>query len=295
MDAPQSCAKINKQLAFPDKIKSIPIVFSTCFWLSENYNKIKEKNFVTKGTCNLAETTLKTSIDLASPILDRFKDRVDQLDDLACYQLEKIENAFPIVKREPNQIIDEGRGLLASWTIRPAVDRIQNIKNLSEKNCNIVKNIYHSSSEYVNLVDVRLIINKFLDMTENLVKENLTDEYKKHKFHEKNDFCSISERARILSAILRGLLCDKISQNLNNCFELLRSFLLNFFKLAEFFKKMKKNAHNRLQNRLFATRDKIELYKQFIDLVKKQFTVQDGRSLEHINVNIIFLIFIFIR
>lgn len=288
MDASQSCLNSNSQLIFPDKIKSIPIVFSAYFWFSENYNKIKEKNFVTKSTCNLAESTLKTSFDLALPFLDKFKDRVDQLDVLACNQLEKIENAFPIVKKEPNHIYNQGKGLIARWTIQPAVNKIRNIKILSEKNCNIVKNFYHTSNEYKNFVDIKKLLNKFLDMTENLVQDCLTDEYKKQNFHEMNDFVSISERSRILSCILYSSVCDNLNQKFNYCCGLFGRFLLAIFKFSEIFRMFKKNTQNRMKNRINATRDKYELYKQYIDLLKNQFMVQDGRSLEHIDVNINF-------
>lgn len=288
MDASQSCLNGNKQLVFPDKIKSIPIVLSTCFWLSESYNKIKEKNFVTKQTCNLAESTLKTSIDLALPFLGKFKDRVDQLDVLACNQLEKIENAFPIVKKEPNHIYNKGKGLLASWTIQPAVSKIQNIKTLSQKKCKIVKNFYQTSNEYKNFVDIKIILSKFLDMTENLVKDCLTDEYKKQNFCQMNDFAMISERSKILSCILYRSVSDKLSQKLNYCCGLLGKLLLMVFKFAEIFKMFKINTKNQIKNRIHVTRDKYELYKQYIDLLKNQFVVQDGRSLEHINVNINF-------
>jgi len=45
---------------------------------------------------------------------------------------------------------------------------------------------------------------------------------------------------------------------------------------------------DKLNNRFFLTKEKIDLYKEYLDVLTKQFTVQDGRSLD--NVHVIFLV-----
>ncbi|CAF0864548.1 unnamed protein product [Brachionus calyciflorus] len=251
-----------QHLEFPNKIKSLPIVISTCYWLSENYQKIKEANFVTKQTCNLAESTLRNSLDLASPLLDKFKSKVDHLDNLACDQLDRIENAFPIVKSKPNEMLNQGKDLISNWTNFAPATTTTNDTNLMDK--------------------TKILLSKFLDLAESYVQIELSDEYKKLKLKE-TSFDSISERARILSVIMYSSLVDKALESFSYCFREIKKFILGFFNLIELYNSIKFNVFNKLKNKLCVTKDKIDLYKEYLDLIKKQFTVQDGRSLEHVN------------
>ena len=46
---------------------------------------------------------------------------------------------------------------------------------------------------------------------------------------------------------------------------------------------LKTSVSFRLQDKFHVTRDKIELYKEYLDVMSRQFIVQDGRSLEHVH------------
>ena len=62
------------------KFKSFPVIMASTNWLTESYTKLKETNFVTKCTCGIAESTLKNSMYLATPLVNKFKDQVTSLD-----------------------------------------------------------------------------------------------------------------------------------------------------------------------------------------------------------------------
>lgn len=274
--------KHNKELAIKNKFKSLPIVVSTCFWLSENYNKLKEKNYVTKCTCNLAESTIKNSIDLATPILDKFKDKVDVLDSLACNQLDKLEAAFPIIKSNPDTLVNQGKELINNWTIQPAVTKIYNIKNSTEKKCQNFEN------------QTKVLANKILDITEDIMDKNhLVSQKKVNSSNENNkslikedprSFTAIAQRTKLVGLILYESAKTKLAQNINYPIRMIKSYIYSILKWLDFYKTLKRNFFVRLQDKLYFTKDKIDMYKDYLDLLTKQFTVQDGRSLEHVNV-----------
>ncbi len=119
------------------KFQSFPVVNSTCGWLSDSYSKIKAANFVTKCTCQVAESTIKNSMYLASPIVSTFKTQVKCLDSLAFNQLERLENAFPIIKSDAGNIVSQSKELI-NKTVEPVSTSLENFKTTtrdSVKNC----------------------------------------------------------------------------------------------------------------------------------------------------------------
>lgn len=56
-------------------------------------------------------------------------------------------------------------------------------------------------------------------------------------------------------------------------------------KLTNIYSEARKRVTVQVQNKLSLTKDKIELYREYLDVLSKQFVVQDGRSLEHIHVS----------
>lgn len=120
-----------------NKFKSFPVVNSTCGWLSDSYSKIKATNFVTKCTCRVAESTLKNSMYLASPLVNTFKSQVDCLDSLAFNQLQRLESAFPIIKSDADKIVSQSKELI-NKTVEPVSNSLENLKSTtrdSVKNC----------------------------------------------------------------------------------------------------------------------------------------------------------------
>jgi len=63
----------------------------------------------------------------------------------------------------------------------------------------------------------------------------------------------------------------------------IKSYFYKLFKLFEYYDAMKENLVDNLVDKFHVTRDKIDLYKEYLDVLSKQFTVQDGRQLNQIN------------
>jgi hypothetical protein len=298
-----------------NKVKSLPVVESTCFWLSENYKRLKERNFVTKQTCTIAESTLKNSFDcLASiPLLNKFKPQVDMLDSLACNQLDKLEHAFPILKSDTDTLVNQGKELLNTWTVQPTKNKLNNIKSCTET-------IYQKSCEYSNLKEqTRLLANKILELTESLIEkqfildllkksdeENLVqvqneylkwylNQYKQnsitnnHETHHPishNTEMSLCERTKTLSLVFYFFMQEKLCRQLNDSISNIKSQFAQLSKLIEIYDVLKRSVSFRLQDQFHLTKDKLDIYKEYLDVLSKQFIVQDGRSLEHVHVSL---------
>lgn len=268
-----------QSLIFPNRFKSIPLIFSTCFWLSENYHKIKQTNSLTKKTCDLAETTLKNSFELATPLLSKFRNQVGFVDAVACNQLDKMLAAFTLISNDTNNIYSQTK---------------QFIYELKSQPCNQTRNLFGKMLDLSEkFIESNLIYNELLleaEASDNQATFNYNQEliktYKNQKDLFKND---LSHRTKILTLITYNSIQYKLLNQLNESFKLFREYLLNLFKIIETFKAMKEALALNVKDKFHVTKDKIDLYKEYLDVLSKQFTVQDGRSLDHIHVMLIFL------
>lgn len=261
----------NKGLIFASKFKSIPLIISTCFWLSENYCKLKQANFITKTTCDLAETTLKSSYSLATPILSKFINQVGFVDALASNQLDRLIASFTLLSNDTNSLFNHTKDFINFLKVQP-----------KDK--------------------TRSFINKMLDMSENFIESNLIYEelfkdnssedklsknnlellklFKNQKELSKND---LSHRTKVLTLVAYNSIQFKLLNQLNESFKLFKAYLLNLFKIIETFKSAKEALAESVKDKFHVTKDKIDVYKEYLDVLSKQFTVQDGRSLDHIH------------
>ena len=149
MDSLDEQKKATKGLIFASKFKSIPLIISTRFWLSENYCKLKKANILTKTTCNLAETTL----NLAVPMLSKFKNQACFVDALASNQLDQLIALFTLLINDTNNLLNQTKNVINHFKVEPK-KQIVKILYLNEKICHQM-NMYHDflvrTSKFVNL------------------------------------------------------------------------------------------------------------------------------------------------
>jgi hypothetical protein len=265
-----------QSLIFPNRFKSIPLIFSTCFWLSENYHKIKQTNSLTKKTCDLAETTLKSSFELATPFLLKFRNQVGFVDSVACNQLDKMIAAFALFSNDTNTIYTQTK---------------QFIYELKSQPCNQTRNLFGKMLDLSEkFIESNLIYNELLletDSSDNQATLNYNRELIKAYKNQKDSFKNnLSHRTKILTLITYNSIQYKLLNQLNDSFKLFREYLLNLFKIIETFKSIKEALAMNVKDKFHVTKDKIDLYKEYLDVLSKQFTVQDGRSLDHIHVSL---------
>ena len=160
---------------FTNRCKSFPVVNSTCSLLNGYYNRVKEANRLTKFTIGLAETTLKTSIGLANPVLEKFNGPIRVLDEMANRQLEKLETAFPILHQETDVVVSQGKALL-NKTAEPALNQLNNIEGKYENIKNYVMEKVSTIKEAKEQLKTKVILKKLLDASEYLVEKYLCED-----------------------------------------------------------------------------------------------------------------------
>jgi hypothetical protein len=111
-------------------------------------------------------------------------------------------------------------------------------------------------------------------------------QYKTQKEIKNNiEYISVKNRIKILLLILFQVLRIRINRYMDNnklIIYLFKKLNIQYLSLISFFKS---NIKDRLD-----LKDKLDLYKEYIDVLCKQFIVQDGRSLE--NVKVFFIYFL---
>lgn len=245
---------------FAHKFKSLPVVNSTCYWLTKSYNKIKEKNFVTKCTCGLAETTIKSSLYLATPIVNKFKDQVNVLDSIACYQLDKLETAFPIIKSEPEAIVNQSKELI-NKTVEPAVARYTNFKSNTEQKCKTVKDFYLHGASQLNLNNKNVLAYKLINLSQNFIENyfiydqishtpNMIKvekfiqvylDYKDQLAKKELNYENLIKHIKVLTYVLFYSLEAKLTKQSNESIKVIKSYFYKLFKLFEYYDAMKEN------------------------------------------------------
>ncbi len=270
------------------KIKSFPVVNSTCYWLTESYLKLKQANFVTKCTCGLAETTLKNSMYLATPLVNRFRDQVTSLDSLAFNQLEKLETAFPIIKSNADTIVSQSKELLMNKTVKPVRSRYKTLK-----------------TNTIGCLSSPVLVNRFLDLTQNFLETYLIEEdlkklnhaesvedyikyYGEYKINEEK-YNDLIKRIQMLTYVFYYALKTNSLNQAQMALKVLTVKLAKLYMYLELMNAYKTSATRGIKEKFYLTKEKFELYKEYLDVLSKTFTVQDGRSLHHVNVRLLLI------
>lgn len=275
-----------------NKFKSFPVVNSTCYWLSESYSKIKETNFVTKCTIGIAESTLKNSMYLATPIVNKFKDQVTNLDSMAFNQLERLETAFPIIKSDTGDLYSRSKNLIHK-TVEPVSTRYRSLKTNTKNKCSSVKSCITYTS-----FQGQSIANRVLDMSQSFIEQYLiyTDLHKLRNKEEVDEFIkyygefklnekrcrSLVKRLRVLTYVFFFALKANMINQVKFIYRLITDRIAKLYTCLDCLSVWKKSLVNKTKDKFYLTRDKIDLYKEYLDVLSKQFTVQDGRSLNHV-------------
>ena len=93
-------------------------------------------------------------------------------------------------------------------------------------------------------------------------------------------------RARLISIMLLHALRMRIEAGIRVILRLLRQRFPCFDRFITSAEEMRLRAAYKFQEGFAITKDKLDLYKEYLDVLSRQFMVQDGRSLEHVHVSL---------
>jgi hypothetical protein len=287
---------------FTNRCKSLPVVNSTCSLLNVYYNRVKEANCLTKFTIGLAETTLKTSIGLANPVLEKFNGPIRVLDEMASRQLEKLETAYPILHQETDVVVSQGKAIL-NKTAEPALKQLNNIEGSYEniKNYGMAK--VSSIKEAKEQLKTKVILKKLLDASEYLVEKYLVEDriyviddkvlmdyYKTDSstpLTESNEQTEqdISNRVKGLTCTVYSAIQRRFLRRVNSVMHSFDNFLDRISRLVDLLDKQKVYLKTKFNEKMVNGVKKVHLYKEYMELVAKEMSTNDGRSLADVSVS----------
>lgn len=97
------------------------------------------------------------------------------------------------------------------------------------------------------------------------------------------------ERSKLIAIMVCFSIKARVEANVKLVFNIVRrnlplvdKWIQTLSKSAESFKR---SASYKLHDRFHVTKDKLDVYKEYLDVLSRQFMVQDGRSLDHVHVN----------
>jgi len=109
------------------RVGSYPAVASAISQASDLYGRVKESYPVVKYTLESAETvTTKVSEKTLPIVTHTLGEKIDTLNTIACSQLDKLEEKYPIVTKPTNEVLDETKKVYES-TLKPTVDKLSSV------------------------------------------------------------------------------------------------------------------------------------------------------------------------
>lgn len=108
-------------MEFVGRVSNLPVVQSAYSQLLSLYGRTKESNRLARFTLNTAESGISLALNTAQPLLAKLP--VEKLDNLACGQLDKLENSYPIITKPTEQVVNKSMELYEA-TLKPTVDTV---------------------------------------------------------------------------------------------------------------------------------------------------------------------------
>jgi len=279
---------------FSEQIMLYPIVASTLKHMSLIYLKIKHINGASKLVFGIVENWVVLIVTLYMSIFNKYRSQFNFVDSQLGRVLQYIETYAPKIVALVYALV--------FWSYEFSLKALKLALEVIIKPFNILKLFYVK-----NKLIWMCIFNKLVDLLELTIEKRLitqkvtVEPLEKHielfKTHKKRsstekDYCTSIEKSVVLVMVVFHWLRIKFVEQMN-AWKVTEFVCGNFlYKIIESHltgKNLSVKLQEKLNNRFFLTKEKIDLYKEYLDVLTKQFTVQDGRSLD--NVHVCFLLY----
>ena len=269
-----------------ERVKYYPIVISLWIWLDQHYAKLKDFNFALKLALQLLEMTVSNAFIVTLAFVNVFRGPLVKVDILAGSLLGRFEKYAPILVVHFHTVYtilyalaEQNLAYLVS-KIEVPFKRVQAFFTMVKR---LWLNIFH---KLLNLVEYKVeenLLNNHAMNKEPLHKHEVVFRNHKNKSQHNKEYCSAVDKSKLLSFVIYHSIRVRIFEQMQ-MLKMADIFYLNkMYKLIGN-RLVRKNLATKLQDKFFLTKDKIDLYKEYLDVLTKQFTVQDGRSLDNVHV-----------
>ncbi|XP_064619270.1 perilipin-2-like isoform X2 [Lineus longissimus] len=105
------------------RVTNYPIVSSALGQVTGFYEKTKDSNRLLKYTLETGESCLKTVSSSALPVVNKFEKPIESLNSVACDQLSKLEEKYPIITKPTDEVLEETK-IVYDKNLKPSVDKV---------------------------------------------------------------------------------------------------------------------------------------------------------------------------
>ncbi|XP_013389392.1 perilipin-2 isoform X2 [Lingula anatina] len=135
----KSLEKKMSEEQFITRVSSLPVVSSAWGQVSDYYLRTKEKSpSLVQYTLNMAESSVKTAYTTAQPVISKLDGPIQKVNAIACQQLDKLEEKYPIISKDTETVIEKSKGAYNN-AIQPTVDKVNAVKQYGVDTYNGVK------------------------------------------------------------------------------------------------------------------------------------------------------------
>ena len=274
---------------FSEQIMLYPIVASTLKNMSLIYLKIKHINSASKLVFGIVENWMARIVTLYMIIFNKYQPQFKFIDSALGRVLQCFETYAP-------EILARVYALIV-WSYEFSLKVVKLVLDVLAKPFKYLKFVYDTNKLiwmciFNKLVDLlELTIEKHL-ITQKVTMEPLEKHVELFKTHKKRsssekEYCTSIEKSVCLVMVVIHWLRIKFVEQMD-AWKVTDLVCGNFmYKLIESCvtgKNLSAKLQEKINNRFFLTKEKIDLYKEYLDVLTKQFTVQDGRSLDNVHV-----------
>lgn len=123
---------------FVSKVGSYPVVASTVSHVIDFYSRCKESNDLVKYSLETAESGVKYIAGTSAPVITKLEKPISTVNDVACAQLNNLEEKYPIIAKPTDDVIAESKKLYDE-NIKPSVDRVAGVGYYATEKCSEAK------------------------------------------------------------------------------------------------------------------------------------------------------------
>lgn len=121
-----------------NRARKIPTVNYLWDKSTEVYGHVKETNVFVHWACNTMENLVDTMIEKSLPVAKLIEKPICTLDKTLCQGIDYVEVKLPIIKEEPEQIINQTKSFV-SECLKPAVETFTNLKKGTKHKVKVIK------------------------------------------------------------------------------------------------------------------------------------------------------------
>lgn len=176
-----------EQEQFVNRLTSLPVVSTAVTQACSLYQRTKESNQVFRTSLNLAESSIKTFADTSKPYLEKYQPQLETVNKIACDQLEKLEERYPVITKPTDELVNDGKEVCQA-ALKPAIDRVNAVKQYGSDK-------YNQGKEQMDKVVQmgQTTVQTVKDMSMNVYSRTLETSYGQYVAGKVNDALTLSE------------------------------------------------------------------------------------------------------